>query len=132
MERAGIEVAEALQSMRENLIPPAPADAFHERAFKEDWDRAGFEVAEALQPLRKNIITPAPVTKAECKVQKVAKKSAKLEVEIDERKGTVLKQGDKSKPVAPKEGDDRKVVSSRKKGRKRKGKAQPPSKPPAK
>lgn len=132
LERAGIEVAEALQSMRENLIPPAPADAFHERAFKEDWDRAGFEVAEALQPLRKNIITPASVGRPEDTARKQAKQKEKRRRQIEKKKVKALEEKKQVQVVAPKEGDERKGAVSKKKEKKNSMKGRPTSKAPQK
>lgn len=132
LERAGIEVAEALQSMRENLIPPAPADAFHERAFKEDWDRAGFEVAEALQPLRKNIITPASVGRPEDTARKQAKQKEKRRRQIEKKKVKALEEKKQVQVVAPKEGDERKGAVSKKKEKKNSKKGRPTSKAPQK
>ncbi len=132
LERAGIEVAEALQSMRENLIPPASADAFHERAFKEDWDRAGFEVAEALQPLRKNIITPASVGRPEDTARKQAKQKEKRRRQIEKKKVKALEEKKQVQVVAPKEGDERKGAVSKKKEKKNSKKGRPTSKAPQK
>jgi len=133
LERAGIEVAEALQSMRENLIPPASADAFHERAFKEDWDRAGFEVAETLQqPLRKNIITPASVGRPEDTARKQAKQKEKRRRQIEKKKVKALEEKKQVQVVAPKEGDERKGAVSKKKEKKNSKKGRPTSKAPQK
>lgn len=133
LERAGIEVAEALQSMRENLIPPAPADAFHERAFKEDWDRAGFEVAETLQqPLRKNIITPASVGRPEDTARKQAKQKEKRRRQIEKKKVKALEEKKQVQVVAPKEGDERKGAVSKRKEKKNSKKGRPTSKAPQK
>jgi len=132
LERAGIEVAEALQSLRENLIPPASADAFHQRAFKEDWDRAGFEVAEALQPLRKNIITPASVGRPEGTARKQAKQKEKRRRQIEKKKVKALEEKKQVQVVAPKEGDERKGAVSKKKEKKNSKKVRPTSKAPQK